>query len=80
MRTAAPAGRLLAEVEEVGDKPGHLWAEEVLAELAALPNVRIMARTTVTGAYDGGHFAALERVGCIWPIRRWTCRANVSGA
>ena len=58
-----PGGRLLAEVEEVGGKPGHLWAEDVLAELAALPNVRIMARTTVTGAYDGGTFGALERVG-----------------
>ena len=33
------------------------------AELRALPNVRIMTRTTVTGAYDGGTYGALERVG-----------------
>jgi methylglutamate dehydrogenase subunit C len=28
-----------------------------------LPNVRLMPRTTVTGAYDDGTFGALERVG-----------------
>ena len=33
------------------------------AELAALPNVRLMPRTTVTGVYDGGTYGALERVG-----------------
>ncbi len=59
---ARMGGRLLADTEEVGGKPGHLWAETVLAELAALPNVRLMTRTTVTGAYDGGTFGALERV------------------
>ena len=56
-------GRLNAECEQVGGKPGHLWVREVLAELTALPNVRLMTRTTVTGAYDGGTFGALERVG-----------------
>ncbi len=60
---ARMGGRCLAEREEVGGKPGHLWAGEVLAELGAMPNVRLMARTTVTGAYDGGTFGALERVG-----------------
>ncbi len=39
------------------------------AELRALPNVRIMTRTTVTGAYDNGTFAALERVGLHKPAR-----------
>jgi len=56
-------GRLNAEVEEVAGKPASLWVADVLAELRALPNVRLMARTTVTGAYDGGTFGALERVG-----------------
>ncbi len=55
-------GRLLAETEEVGGQPGHVWAEGVASELASLPNVRVMTRTTVTGAYDGGTFGALERV------------------
>ena len=56
-------GRLLADLPEVGGMPGPDWAAGVVAELAALPNVRLMSRTTVTGAYDDGTFGALERVG-----------------
>ncbi|NDU99411.1 sarcosine oxidase subunit alpha family protein [Pseudoroseicyclus tamaricis] len=56
-------GRLLAEREHVGGQPGAEWAASVAAELAAMPNVRIMTRTAVTGAYDGGTYGALERVG-----------------
>ncbi|KNG92649.1 sarcosine oxidase subunit alpha family protein [Pseudaestuariivita atlantica] len=59
---ARMGGRLLGEREEVGGQPGHLWVAEVLAELGAMPNVRLMPRTTVTGAYDGGTYGALERV------------------
>ena len=55
-------GRLNGEVEEVGGKAGAEWAAGVVAELHTLPNVRLMARTTVTGAYDQGTFGALERV------------------
>jgi len=56
-------GRLLAEVQEVAGQPGADWAAAVLAELATMPKVRLMTRTTITGAYDGGTFGALERVG-----------------
>ncbi len=59
---ARMGGRMLAEVEDVDGVPSHEWVGEVLAELAALPNVRLMTRTTVTGAYDQGTFGALERV------------------
>ncbi|MEO1777526.1 MAG: glycine cleavage T C-terminal barrel domain-containing protein, partial [Pseudomonadota bacterium] len=55
-------GRLNAETLAVGDKPGHVWSAEAVAELAGMDNVRLMTRTTVTGAYDGGTFGALERV------------------
>lgn len=55
-------GRLLAEREEVGGKPGHIWVAEVLAELEGMDNVRLMPRTAVTGAYDHGTYGALERV------------------
>jgi heterotetrameric sarcosine oxidase alpha subunit len=55
-------GRLNAERESVGGQPGADWAAGVVAELAQMPNVRLMPRTTVTGAYDGGTFGALERV------------------
>jgi len=59
---ARPGGRLLAETEAVDGVPGAVWAGQVAEELAAMPNVRVMTRTTVTGAYDGGTFGALERV------------------
>ncbi len=55
-------GRLLADRTEVDGRPGPDWADAVLAELAAMPNVRLMPRTTVTGAYDHGVYGALERV------------------
>lgn len=38
------------------------WLARTLAELEALPNVTLMPRTTITGAFDGGTFGALERV------------------
>ena len=60
---ARMGGRLLAETGQVGGQSGPDWVAGVLAELAALPNVRLMTRTTVTGAYDDGTFGALERVG-----------------
>ncbi|WP_127900678.1 sarcosine oxidase subunit alpha family protein [Solirhodobacter olei] len=56
-------GRLLADTVEIDGRPGRDWAEGVLAELDAMPNVRLMTRTAVTGAYDHGTFGALERVG-----------------
>ncbi|MEW9919437.1 sarcosine oxidase subunit alpha family protein [Marimonas sp. MJW-29] len=55
-------GRLNAETGAVGHQSGAAWAAEVVAELEGMENVRLMARTTVTGAYDGGMFGALERV------------------
>ena len=57
-----PGGRLNAETIEVDGVPGRDWAAEVTAELAAMENVRVMTRTTVTGAYDGGTYGALERL------------------
>lgn len=55
-------GRLLSETLEVSGKPGSLWVDEILAELAGIDNVRLMPRTTVTGIYDQGTYGALERV------------------
>ncbi|MET4129500.1 sarcosine oxidase subunit alpha family protein [Roseovarius sp. MBR-6] len=59
----APGGRLLAEREEVDGQAGADWAAGLAARLAAMPNVRIMTRTAVTGAYDGGTYGAFERSG-----------------
>ncbi len=61
-------GRLLAETHEVGGRPGPLWADDVLAELAGLDNVRCLPRTTVYGVYDGGTYGALERVADHLPV------------
>ena len=55
-------GRLLSETEEVEGRPGADWARALAAELSEMPNVRLMSRTTVTGAYDHGTYGALERV------------------
>jgi len=55
-------GRLNAETLTLGDQPGADWAAATVAELAGLPNVRLMTRTTVIGAYDHGIYSALERV------------------
>lgn len=59
---ALMGGRLNAESFELDGMPGHVWAADTVRELAGMDNVRLMTRTTVTGAYDGGMFGALERV------------------
>ena len=55
-------GRLLSEQRSVGDLSGAAWTSSVIAELSSLPDVRLMLRTTVFGAYDSGTFGAVERV------------------
>ena len=56
-------GRLLSDGGTIGGLSAGDWAAQVVAELTAMPNVRIMLRTAVTGAYDHGTYGALERVG-----------------
>ena len=55
-------GRLNGDRHEIDGQGGALWARQVAAELASLPEVRVMTRTTVFGAYDGNTYGALERV------------------
>ena len=55
-------GRLLSERHEIDAAAGHEWAQTAAAELAALPNVRVLDRTTVFGVYDGREYGAIERV------------------
>ncbi len=57
----APGGRLLAEDIEIDGMPGPVWAREAEAELATLPNVRILTRTAAFGLYDG-EIGAVERL------------------
>ncbi|WP_136440898.1 sarcosine oxidase subunit alpha family protein [Pacificoceanicola onchidii] len=58
----ALGGRLNAEQFDVGDQSGAHWAANTVAELASLPNVRVMARTSILGAFDHGIYGAVERV------------------
>ncbi|GIT89969.1 sarcosine oxidase subunit alpha [Jannaschia pagri] len=78
-------GRLLTEDTQIDGHAGYAWAEAMAAELQA-KGVRILTRTTVTGAYDGGTYGALERVShhvadphpdlprdCFWRIAARRC-------
>ncbi len=58
----ALGGRLLSDRRSIGGKPASVWLAETEAELRAADTVRILTRTTVTGIYDGGTYAAIERV------------------
>lgn len=55
-------GRLNAETLSVDSQAGSAWATVAVAELSGLPNVRLMTRTSVYGAYDHGVYGALERM------------------
>lgn len=74
----AMGGRLLCEREDIDGLPAKQWVASALDELARLANVRMMTRTTVTGAYDQGTYGALEQIAgpraagkpleCFWRI------------
>ncbi|WP_135449676.1 sarcosine oxidase subunit alpha family protein [Tabrizicola caldifontis] len=83
-------GRLNAETVAVGGVPGADWAAAVVTELSAMPNVRLLSRTTVIGAFDHGIYGAVERVSDHLPVppagkprqilwRIYTRRAILSG-
>lgn len=55
-------GRLLSDTDLLVDEFGVSWVEHCLEELRQLPNVRLMKRTTIFGAYDHGIYGAIEKV------------------
>ena len=55
-------GRLNAETYLVEGQTGTDWAASTVAELTTLPNVRLLTRTTVIGAFDHGIYSAVERI------------------
>lgn len=55
-------GRLNAETYALSDQSGADWAAQTVAELAQMPNVRLLPRTTILGALDHGIYSAVERV------------------
>jgi len=58
----AMGGRLNAETFALDDAPALDWVTASVAELSSLPNVRLMPRTTVIGAFDHGIYGAVERI------------------
>ena len=50
-------------LNDLGDGPHRQWLRETLARLEAMPNVRLMANTTVSGAYEHDLYTLSERIG-----------------
>jgi heterotetrameric sarcosine oxidase alpha subunit len=63
-----PGGRLLSDGGTIDGMDAAAWAAKAEAELRSMPDVRIMTRTTVTGVFDQGIHAALERVNDHLPV------------
>src|SRR5690606_9828900 len=58
-----PGGRLLSERCEIGERPALAWVAQAAAERAALPEVRVLGRTVVSGYYDHNFLVACQRFG-----------------
>ncbi len=58
----APAlgGSLIQRPAEIDGQPGSDWAAKAEAELASLPNVLVLKRTSVFGYYDHNYLMAVE--------------------
>ncbi len=65
-------GQLLSDSAEIEGQLAGDWAASEAQALSEMENVRVMTRTTITGAYDGGTFGAIEK--------RGTHLANPKGA
>lgn len=59
---AEPGGALPDGDELIDGQPAADWIAATLAELAALPEVTVLPRTTLTGYYDHNYLTAVERV------------------
>jgi sarcosine oxidase subunit alpha len=58
----ALGGRLLSDRRIINGQPAQSWLQDTEETLRASANVRILTRTTITGVFDGGTYAGLERV------------------
>lgn len=55
-------GSLLGTNEPVNGAPARAWIEHAKAELAGMPEVRLLPRSTVFGYYDHNFLCILERI------------------
>ncbi len=67
--TAAFGGQLKGRQVAIEEAPALDWVGWAVAELAALPEVRLLARTTAFGYYDHNLVALAERVADHLPAR-----------
>src|SRR5260370_24467519 len=56
-------GALRCRPGRIGDGDGMAWADAVVAQLTALPEMRLLRATTIVGQYDGNYLVAVERIG-----------------
>lgn len=54
-------GHLLTFDQPINGQAASLWVSEIVSELMAMDNVKVLPRTTVFGYYDHNFLAALER-------------------
>ena len=55
-------GQLLHTPQTIAGETGEAWAAAATAELEAMPNVRVMTRTTLAGVFEHNFFTLIERV------------------
>ncbi|MEA2779737.1 MAG: sarcosine oxidase, subunit alpha [Rhodospirillaceae bacterium] len=55
-------GSLLSTAETIDGRPAADWVADALAELAGMPEVRLLPRTTAFGYYDHNYLTLMERV------------------
>lgn len=60
---AEPGGWLLSSDAMVDDLPAAVWVEDVLRRLRAMPEVKVLSRTTVFGYQDHNFLTLAERRG-----------------
>ncbi len=79
---AEPGGHLLGCLAEIDGRPALDWIASALTTLSAMPEVRILRRATVEGAYDHMLFGIVERLTDAVPAdghprqRYWQMRAR----
>jgi len=79
-----PGGWLLSCDEKIDDMPAVQWVEHVMLELSAMPEVRVLRRTTAFGFHDHKFITLVERLADHLPLelqpahreRLWKVRAR----
>ncbi len=81
-QTSAWGGRAVVDGAEIDGVPVADWVDAIVAELAAMPNVKMRLRTMGAGVYDHGYALGYERIGDHAPDdsrprhRLWRIRAR----